>query len=85
MSLFDRVLDSRFVVASARSVVRVGHNFEDDVIAVRKCPDIHGDRCYGLFAKRDIDDEVPIGEYIGKILNRQQSPDLCECKRMYLH
>ncbi len=73
MSLFDRVPDSRFVGASARSVVGVGHDFEDDVIAVRKCLDIEGDRCSGLFAKGDIDDEVPIVEYIGKILNRQQS------------
>ena len=84
MSLFDRGPDSRFVVASARSVVGVGHDFEDDVISVRKCPDIQGDRCYGLFAKRDIDDEVPIGEYIGKVLNRQHSLGLCDCKRVYL-
>ena len=80
----DRVPDSRFVVASARSVVGVDHDFEDDVIAVRKCLDIQGDRCYGLFAKRDIDDEVPIGEYIWTIPNRQQSLGLCECKRVYL-
>ncbi len=84
MSLFDRVPDSRLVVASARSVVGVDHDFEDDVIAVRKFVDIQGDRCSGLFAQRDIDDEVPIGGCIGKILNRQQSLGLCECKRVYL-
>ena len=61
MALFDRVPDSCFVVASARSVIGVGHDFEEDLIVVRKCPEIQGDRCYGLFAKRDIDDEVPIG------------------------
>ena len=54
------------------------------MIAVRKCLEIQGDRCYGLFTKRDIDDEVPIGEYIGEILNRQQSLGLCDCKRVYL-
>ena len=35
-------------------------------------------------AKRDIDDEVPVGEYIRKILNRQQSLGLCERRRVYL-
>ena len=84
MSLFDCVPDSCSVCASAGSIVGVGHDFEDDVIAVRKCPDIQGDRCYGLFAKRDIDDEVPVGKYIGKILNRQQSLGLCERRRVYL-
>ena len=84
MSLFDRVPNSCFVGASAHSIVGLGHDFADDVIAVRECLDIEGDRCSGLFAKRDIDDEVSIGEYIGKILNRQQSLGLCECKRVYL-
>ena len=84
MSLFDRVPDSCFVVASARSVVRVDYDFEDDVIAVRKCVDIQGDRCYSLSAKRDLDNEVPIGEYIWKLPNRQQSLGLCECKRVSL-
>jgi len=84
MSLFDRVPDSRFLVASARSVAGVSHDFEDDLVMVKRCPDIQGDRCYGLYAKQDLDDETPIGEYIGRILNRQQSLGLCECKRVYL-
>lgn len=84
MALFDRVPDCRFVCASSWSVVGVGHDYEDDLCKVQKCPDIPGDRCYGLFAKQDIPAEQPLGEYVGTILNRQQSEQLCECKRVYL-
>ena len=84
MALFDRVPDCRFVSASAHSTIGVSHDFEDDLFKVQKCPDIAGDRCYGLFAKHDIPSDTPIGEYIGAILNRKQSEELCECKRVYL-
>ena len=84
MALFTQVPDCRFVVASARSVIGVSHDFQDDFFKVQKCPDIPGDRCYGLFAKHDIPSETPLGEYIGTILNRKQSEELCECKRVYL-
>ena len=84
MALFDRVPDCRFVCASSRSVVGVGHDYEDDLFRVQKCPNIPGDRCYGLFAKQDIPAEQPLGEYVGTILNRRESEQLCECKRVYL-
>ncbi|CAL8460956.1 g487 [Coccomyxa elongata] len=84
MALFTQVPDCRFVVASARSVIGVSHDFEDDFFKVQKCPDIPGDRCYGLFAKHNIPSETPLGEYIGTILNRKKSEELCECKRVYL-